>query len=142
MCLEEKPVVDIDCSRPHLFPQLLQFLYTDSCQLLRVGKEVPPNLTRGSSGKLGGEWSKDEEIGRSNGDGSSDIINKDERRKVSVFEVAAAKKRKKKDKEKKLEEGLGGRNENPVKLLQSMAKTFGVKSLAKRYESVGTRHVS
>ena len=135
-------MVDIDCSHPHLFPQLLQFLYTDSCQLLRVGREVPPNLTRGSSGTLGWEWSKDEEIWRSNGDGSSDIINVDGQRKVSAFEVAAAKKRKKKDKEKKLEDGSTGRNENPVKLLQSMAKTFGVKSLAKRYESIGARHVS
>ena len=98
-----KPVIGLDSANPDLVRQMLRYIYTDSCDLLRVGSQFKLISEEGVNGhveKQNSEKGKKKKGGKGTekGDGAN---------------------------------GISGRK-NPVKLLQEMAKKYGVKNLTKR----------
>ena len=120
----EKPTVVIENANPELFERLLTFIYTDTCDLLAIGKTFEWKRTG---------WEKEsEELSD-----RSDFIEVGSPHKVSAFEVYSKRTGKKgvrkRDGEKEaVDETRSAGRWNPVKQLQELARKFGVKHLIKR----------
>lgn len=117
------PVIDLNDLHPQILEQLLQFVYTDTCDLLTIGAKFV--LTE--------ETLKHDEIFKLDLDdlnGDSDVVAGN--KKLSAFHVVQQEKKKKRHGGKENQEGNHGNERNPVKLLLDVAKKWGVKGLAKR----------
>ena len=121
----EKQLIKVESVCAEIFDQLLQFLYTDNCDLLTVGKTF--DLADRSTGAA--TCRRDSHPG--------DLLSENagfHGNKVSAFEVHQKKNKRGKSKGKgtgeKAKSSESGKD--PVKLLQVAAKRFGVKNLVKR----------
>ncbi|XP_061171196.1 inhibitor of Bruton tyrosine kinase-like isoform X2 [Saccostrea echinata] len=113
---EDQTTLEIPDENPEIFQQMLNYIYTDSCDLLQVGTvfDFKSVLTE-----------KDCNENDFDGDYLSSFKGK------SAFEVT----QKKKGKEKKnMKTAMS--EKDPVRLLQDNAKKFGVKGLAKRLDGI------
>lgn len=108
---DDKTTLEIPEVNPEIFHQMLTYIYTDSCDLLKVGSafDFKSVLTE-----------KDCNENDFDGDFKGSFRGK------SAYEVT----QKKKGKEKKNAKTASERD--PIRLLQDMGKKFGVKGLAKR----------
>lgn len=108
---DDKTTLEIPDVNPEIFHQMLTYIYTDSCDLLKIGSafDFKSVLTE-----------KDCNENDFDGDFKGSFRGK------SAYEVT----QKKKGKEKKNAKTASERD--PIRLLQDMGKKFGVKGLAKR----------
>ncbi len=120
MLPDERPVVRIDNTNVDIFTQMLTFIYTDTCDLLSIGKTFKFDCKDGVSKEQYNLYYDD-----------TALMDIEDGKRISAFEVYE-KKRKKKSQGKEKAKPEVGQTRNPVKLLQEMAKKFGVKGLAKR----------
>lgn len=112
---DDKTTLEIPDVNPEIFHQMLTYIYTDSCDLLKIGSafDFKSVLTE-----------KDCNENDFDGDFKGSFRGK------SAYEVT----QKKKGKEKKNAKTASERD--PIRLLQDMGKKFGVKGLAKRLEGI------
>ncbi len=120
MLPDERPVVRIDNTNVDIFTQMLTFIYTDTCDLLSIGKTFKFDCKDGVSKEQYNLHYDD-----------TALMDIEDDKRISAFEVYE-KKRKKKSQGKEKAKPEVGQTRNPVKLLQEIAKKFGVKGLAKR----------
>ena len=113
---------------PDLFEYLLQFIYTDTCDFLTHGFKPRLNLNRKPEGYP------------STPNCHSNKMNSHEDNQKSAFEVyksnqahTISEKQKSKSKSSKKVKSVG--EDDPVKLLQNVAKKFGFSNLSSRYDS-------
>ncbi|XP_056015291.1 inhibitor of Bruton tyrosine kinase-like isoform X2 [Ostrea edulis] len=113
---EDQTTLEIPDVNPEIFHQMLTYIYSDTCDLLRVGAvfDFKPVLTERDCN--GNDFDED---------GLSSMRGK------SAYEVT----QKKKGKEKKNMRTVMA-DKDPVKLLQDMAKRFGVKGLSKKLDGL------
>lgn len=117
--LDEKiPIVTIQDIHPEIFDQLFKFIYTDTCDLLTVGAKF--ELVK---------HSVESEIQESCFDKMSENVTSPH--KISAFEALKKKNESPVKKEEKSTKSL-----NPVKMLQDVAKRYGIKGLPKRLDAV------
>ncbi|KAK3098977.1 hypothetical protein FSP39_024899 [Pinctada imbricata] len=116
-CKGEKPIVQISDINPDIFYQLLYYIYTDTCDLIKVGSKFEFSHCRNSNSN----FSEDE------------FHDWSHMKSRSAYEVTQSqKKSEKKGKGKK-----GGKAENnPVEMLKEAARKFGIKSLARKLDTV------
>ena len=107
----EETTLEVPDVNPDIFHQMLTYIYTDTCDLLRVGSAFDFKSVLSEKDCNENDFD-DTWIGAQRG--------------KSAFEVT----QKKKGKDKKNQKAVGERD--PIKLLQDMGKKFGVKGLAKR----------
>lgn len=123
----QRVTINIDDSADNgLFLQMLKFIYTDTCDLLKIGKTFSVTQSQSQNAR----------------DGIDDI-----HKKSDFIEITKSKKKMSAYEVKKMKEKGGGDGgidnhsnkdqkqwqPNPVKMFQDMAKKFGVKTLVKRY---------
>ena len=113
---------------PDLFEYLLQFIYTDTCDFLTHGFKPRLNLNRKPEGYLGTP------------NCHLNKMNSHEDNQKSAFEVyksnqahTISEKQKSKSKSSKKVKSVG--EDDPVKMLQNVAKKFGFSNLSSRYDS-------
>lgn len=113
---------------PDLFEYLLQFIYTDTCDFLTHGFKPRLNLNRKPEGYPGTP------------NCHSNKMSSHEDNQKSAFEVyksnqahTISEKQKSKSKSSKKVKSVG--EDDPVKLLQNVAKKFGFSNLSSRYDS-------
>ena len=113
---------------PDLFEYLLQFIYTDTCDFLTHGFKPRLNLNRKPEGYLGTP------------NCHLNKMNSHEDSQKSAFEVyksnqahTISEKQKSKSKSSKKVKSVG--EDDPVKMLQNVAKKFGFSNLSSRYDS-------
>ena len=113
---------------PDLFEYLLQFIYTDTCDFLTHGFKPRLNLNRKPEGYPGTP------------NCHSNKMNSHEDNQKSAFEVyksnqahTISEKQKSKSKSSKKVKSVG--EDDPVKMLQNVAKKFGFSNLSSRYDS-------
>ena len=113
---------------PDLFECLLQFIYTDTCDFLTHGFKPRINLNK-----------KPEEC-QSTPNCHLNKMNSHEENQKSAFEVyksnqahTISEKQKSKNKSSKKVKSVG--EDDPVKMLQNVAKKFGFSNLSSRYDS-------
>ncbi|XP_019628197.1 PREDICTED: inhibitor of Bruton tyrosine kinase-like [Branchiostoma belcheri] len=133
-------VVKVEKVNHHIFLNLLQFIYSDTCDLLTPGYRPKFKIkVEGSEGKGGGD------SGMLNGgvkNGEFGEFSLDDLAHQSAFSVySQGKKSQKHKKETKSKESKSNQqteddSSNPVKVLQNTAKRFGVQNLVKRLEGV------
>lgn len=117
------PVIDLSDLHPQILEQLLQYVYTDTCDLLTVGAKFVLNK----------DHVKHEEMHVFHMD-LEDFQDSDfssQNKKLSAFQVVKQGKGKKKHETVNAETSHEAER-NPVKLLLDLAKKWGVKGLAKR----------
>ncbi|KAF4025064.1 hypothetical protein G4228_017062 [Cervus hanglu yarkandensis] len=114
---------------PDLFEYLLQFIYTDTCDFLTHGFKPRLNLSRKPEGYLGTP------------NCHSNKMNSHEDNQKSAFEVyksnqahTISEKQKSKSKSSKKVKSVG--EDDPVKMLQNVAKKFGLSNLSSRLDGV------
>ena len=110
----EMTSISIPDVHPQVLEQLLKFVYTDSCDLLRVGAKF-----------AFAELNKSEDIFHM--DLEMDVSYSGDNKK-SAFEVN----QKHKSNKNESNQTSGHSGENPVKLLQDVARRWGIKGLGKR----------
>ncbi|XP_078617531.1 inhibitor of Bruton tyrosine kinase-like [Branchiostoma floridae x Branchiostoma japonicum] len=133
-----KEVVKVEKVNHHIFLNLLQFIYSDTCDLLTQGYKPKFKIkVEGSEGKGGGD------TGMLNGvkNGEFGDFSLDDIAHQSAFSVYSQGKKSQKQKNKPSKEAKSNQqaeddSSNPVKVLQNTAKRFGVQNLAKRLEGV------
>ncbi|KAK2162357.1 hypothetical protein LSH36_100g11000 [Paralvinella palmiformis] len=116
--------VEVDNVHPEIFGQLLKYIYTSSCDLLKAGERFMMSY--------GHRGSDDLEQGLNGSFVSYGQM-------ISAYEVhqISNKKNKKKGKKTNEKKTKNGKTEkNPIRLLQDAARRFGVKSLMKKLEAV------
>ena len=113
---------------PDLFEYLLQFIYTDTCDFLTHGFKPRLNLNRKPEGYPGTP------------NCHLNKMNSHEDNQKSAFEAyksnqahAISEKQKSKSKSSKKVKSVG--EDDPVKMLQNVAKKFGFSNLSSRYDS-------
>jgi len=113
---------------PDLFEYLLQFIYTDTCDFLTHGFKPRLNLNRKPEGYP------------STPNCHSNKMNSHEDNQKSAFEAyksnqahTISEKQKSKSKSSKKVKSVG--EDDPVKMLQNVAKKFGFSNLSSRYDS-------
>jgi hypothetical protein len=99
---------------PDIFDQLLKFIYTDTCDILTVGAKFELS-------KYFMEAENDEDLF----DKMPETISSPH--KISAFEAVKKKRGSAGKKEEKLT-----KSSNPVKMLQDLARKYGIKGLPKR----------
>lgn len=119
------PVIDLSDIHPQILEQLLQYVYTDTCDLLTIGAKFV----------LSKDHVKHEEMHVFHMDledfhEDSDLSSQN--KKLSAFQVVKQGKGKRKHETGNIETSHEAER-NPVKLLLDLAKKWGVKGLAKRY---------
>ncbi|XP_060567937.1 inhibitor of Bruton tyrosine kinase-like [Ruditapes philippinarum] len=117
------PVIELNDLHPQILEQLLQFVYTDTCDLLTIGAKFV----------LSEESTKHDEIFQldlDDFDGDSEVVAGN--KKLSAYHIVQQGKKKKKHAGKENHEENHSHERNPIKLLLDVAKKWGVKGLAKR----------
>eukprot|EP00058_Branchiostoma_floridae_P018798 XP_002604287.1 hypothetical protein BRAFLDRAFT_59895 [Branchiostoma floridae] len=133
-----KEVVKVEKVNHHIFLNLLQFIYSDTCDLLTQGYKPKFKIkVEGSEGKGGGD------TGMLNGvkNGEFGEFSLDDIAHQSAFSVYSQGKKSQKQKNKPSKEAKSNQqaeddSSNPIKVLQNTAKRFGVQNLAKKLEGV------
>ncbi|KAK3580483.1 hypothetical protein CHS0354_001084 [Potamilus streckersoni] len=127
----EKETANVTLSdvHPQIFEQALLYMYTDSCELLNIGSKFEMKDTENEA----------EEMFHMDLDDLDSVLpvpdSSKSGKKISAFEVHQKKKTKNKDCQK--ENGKHNANfKSPVKMLQEVAKRFGIKGLSKKADCV------
>lgn len=115
---EETPTITIQGIHPDIFDQLLKFIYTDTCDILTVGAKFELS-------KYYQEAENDEDLF----DKMPETISSPH--KISAFEAVKKKRGSAGKKEEK-----STKSSNPVKMLQDLARKYGIKGLPKRLDCV------
>lgn len=123
------PVIDIKNIHPQIIEQLLLYVYTDSCDLLCIGAKFELNDDGLHSANHEDIFHLD--LSDSHTDSNMSSGNK----RMSAYQVVTQEKGKKKQSVNSQQDKNANDNErNPIKLLIDVAKKWGVKGLAKKYE--------
>lgn len=139
--LDDNCVITVDNVHYDLFIQLLNFVYTDTCDILTKGNKLDFNF------KTDQRTNHNESNCHNASSVSSDpetVVDTEKVLNKSAFSVHQneKKKRSKKNRKKSTDQHGNSKQENvssshnPIKVLQDMAKTFGVKYLVKKLEAV------
>lgn len=119
------PVLELTDIHPQILEQVLQFVYTDTCDLITIGS----NFTLGEEGSSVARKHEDIfhlEIG--DGDAEERGING----KKSAFQVVKEQSKGQKGKSGKQKGQQHQGERNPLKLMMDVARKWGVKGLVKR----------
>ncbi|XP_048239918.1 inhibitor of Bruton tyrosine kinase-like [Haliotis rufescens] len=122
---DEEPVIHIPSVPPEIMEQVLQYIYNDTCDLLKVGTKFSPVIVKGEGQEKG---QGDADLQKDN----SDLLISENLSKMSAYEVH----QKKKKSVQKENADPHNTAKNPVRYLQDVAKELGVKGLSKRLDAV------
>lgn len=114
---DDTSVITVQGTHPDIFDQLVKFIYTDTCDLLTPGAKFELSKISVENG------AEDDFLGK-----VMDTAVITSPHTTSAFEVL---KKKKGHAGKKDEKQV--KSTNPVKMLQDLAKKYGIKGLPKRY---------
>ncbi|XP_013381620.1 inhibitor of Bruton tyrosine kinase-like [Lingula anatina] len=119
------PTVHIEDVDFELFMHLLKFIYTDDCDLLKIGNSFQLQTAHDQ-----------ENVAVEDTNFNSGFIQvPNSKKKISAYEMREKKKGKDKEKGKK-DPPVDGSGNNPVKQLHELAKRFGVHTLMKKLDAV------
>ncbi|KAL8560153.1 hypothetical protein ACOMHN_021648 [Nucella lapillus] len=122
-----QPLIGVSEVHPEVMEQLLKFIYTDTCDLLKVGSKF-------SFGHLDKRSNSNASSSEADWHEANSFVF-DGHRTTSAFEVEQCRRKGKGGKEGG-KKGGGQKGRDPVKVLQEAARKFGVKGLSKRLEAV------